>query len=154
MASTEETERHNINLSRQVWGELKLRSFQENISASELVAYVLETAVRQGPGATRITRYQPRNSDEDRLGRTVFLPAGLWDQAKAMASQQGASAAGLIDYLLKKYLGILPPEQGFRYEEPRPGQVVRVGEERVYLGENPIVIDWKTGKPVEKKEEE
>lgn len=145
MARQEGIERHNVNLSRRVWGELKLRSFQEGMSASELVAYVVERFT-QGYHALRLPRYQPRGDDEDRLGRTVFFPAEVWQQAQKRASQSGTSISGLIEYLLKQYLGMLPDTEE---EAPSKGQTVRIGEERVYLGENPIKIDLKTGKPSE-----
>lgn len=139
-------ERHNINLSRQVWGELKLRSFQEGMSASELVAYILDRFLNQGYSTLRLPRYQPRNTDEDRVGRTVFLPVGLWEKAQARAAATGTSLSGLVEHLLKAYLGLLP-ESGRASAEPPPKHTVQIGEERVYLGENPLRIDFKTGRP-------
>ena len=147
MASQTEVERHNINLSRQVWGELKLRSFQEGLSASELVAYLVEQFVTEKYNSTlRLPRYQPRNSEDDRLGRTVFFPPKIWRLAKKRAAQSNTSIAGLIDYLIRRYLGLLPEATGLEYEPSPRGEVVRVGEEQVYLGENPLHIDLKTGK--------
>ena len=163
-------ERHNVNLSHQVWGELKLRSFQERMSASELVAYIVEQATRAEPAALNISRYQPRNPDEDRLGRTVFFPPDVWQRAQTLAAKSHTSIAGLLDYLLRQYLGLLPgestesetqaepalqaePEKSITYPTPPRGKTLRVGEEQVYLGENPIRIDLKTGKPIPPEEE-
>lgn len=147
MADQAGRDRHNVNLSRQVWGELKLRSFQEGMSASELVAYIVEKFLNEKYLAFQLPRYQPRNTDEDRLGRTVFFPEGVWQQAQARAERAGISMSGLIDFLLKRYLGLLPdqPDPG----PPTTGKTVRIGEERVYLGENPVRIDLKTGRPKE-----
>lgn len=158
-------ERHNVNLSHQVWGELKLRSFQERMSASELVAYIVEQATRAEPVTLNIPRYQPRNPDEDRLGRTVFFPPDVWQRAQTLAARNHTSIAGLLDYLLRQYLGLLPgeaaepesqaeAEKSISYPTPPRGQMLRVGEEQVYLGENPIRIDLKTGKPIPPEEEE
>ena len=147
MSEQTNPERHNVNISRQVWGELKLRSFQEGMSASDLVAYVLEQFAREQYNALKLPRYQPRSPDEDRIGRTVFLPAGLWPRVQEKASQSGTSISHLIEYLLKRYLGLLPESE--TADEPEEPKVVRIGEERVYLGENPIKIDLKTGKPKE-----
>lgn len=141
-------ERHNVNLSRQVWGELKLRSFQESMSASELVAYVIERYLTVGYSTLRLPRYQPRNTDEDRIGRTVFLPSGLWAKAQSRAAQSGTSLSALIEHLLKQYLGLLP-ELDEASANPPEKHTVQIGEERVYLGENPVRIDLKTGKPKE-----
>lgn len=141
-------ERHNVNLSRQVWGELKLRSFQEGLSASELVAYILDRFLQEGYSALRLPRYQPRNTDEDRIGRTVFLPAGLWAKVQSRAEGSGTSVSGLIEYLLKQYLGLLPETEETEPDEVR-GKTIQIGEERVYLGENPVKIDLITGKPKE-----
>ena len=153
-------ERHNVNLSRQVWGELKLRSFQEGISASELVAYVVERFSAESGELASLSRYQPRNPDEDRLGRTVFFPAPIWAKAQALAAQNQISVAGLIEFWLRRYLGLATEEESpenvetgdstFVYPtaDVNPKNVYRVGEERVYLGENPIRIDLKTGKPL------
>ncbi len=146
MAESKEQERHNINLSRRVWGELKLRSVQESASASELIAYVVEKYNPEDPSLAGMSRYQPRGSNEDRLGRTVFFPPATWKKAQALAAQNGISVAGLIDYLLKKYLGIADE---IEYAIPERPEFVRVGEERVYLGENPVKIDLKTGKPLQ-----
>lgn len=156
---TDALERHNVNLSRQVWGELKLRSFQEGISASELVAYVVERFAAEESWLAGLTRYQPRNPDEDRLGRTVFFPPVTWARAQALAAQHRVSVAGLIEFWLRRYLGMEAPEAKSEPDTPEgssfvyptypvdPKNVYRVGEERVYLGENPIRIDLKTGKP-------
>ncbi len=147
-----QAERHNVNLSRQVWGELKLRSFQENLSASELVTYILEKFVQEKYIALSLPRYQPRGEDEDRLGRTVFVPAEIWQQAQERANHLHTSISGLIEFLLRKYLGLLPGSESEDEEEsipePPAGHTVRIGEERVYLGENPVKIDLKTGKPI------
>jgi hypothetical protein len=148
MAENAERERHNVNLSRQVWGELKLRAFQEGMSASELVAYVVERFTNESYIVLRLPRYQPRSADEDRLGRTVFFPAGVWEKAQVRAAQCGTSISGLIEHLLKQYLGLLPDSQE-EPDQPSAGRTVQIGEERVYLGENPLRIDLKTGKPKE-----
>jgi hypothetical protein len=139
--------RHNVNLSRQVWGELKLRAFQEGMSASELVAYLVERFTKEGYKAIVLPRYQPRSSDDDRLGRTVFVPADVWQSAQERAASFGTSISGLIEYLARQYLGRLPEAE----DEPQrtASNTVRIGEERVYLGENPVKFDLNTGKPIE-----
>jgi len=189
------TQRHNINLSRHVWGELKLRSVQEGISASELVAYVVDRYAGEGghkgvrehgeglyqPGGSGESsrrgassrrdsssrrdassrKYQPRG-DDDRLGRTVFFPPETWARAQAAAERRGESVAGLIEGWLRHYLGLIPLEEaaeaGGEEEKPstQPEQgstkadsVIQLGDECIYLGDNPIRIDWKTGKPKE-----
>ena len=141
MTESNQLERHNINLSRQVWAELKLRAVQESASASELIAYVVEQFSGEYAAGVHIPRYQPRSPDEDRLGRTVFFPAETWQKAQDLSARNGTSIAGLIDFLLQRYLGMLP--------EPPKNNVVRIGEERVYLGESQVKIDWKTGKPLD-----
>ena len=141
----DQTERHNVNLSRQVWGELKLRSFQEGVSASELLSYVVERFTSEGYHAFSLPRYQPRADDADRLGRTVFLPAEVWQRVQSRAAQYKTSTSGLIDYALRRYLGLLPEDS--TDVEPPPRNTVKIGEERVYLGENPLRIDLKTGQP-------
>jgi hypothetical protein len=141
-----ERERHNVNLSRQVWGELKLRSFQEGMNASEMIAYVVESSLSGKYFAHHLPRYQPRSTDEDRLGRTVFFPAETWRMAQEYARKSGISIAALIDFLLRRYLGLLT-EAEYTPEEDTPKQTFQIGEERVYLGENPVHIDLKTGKP-------
>jgi hypothetical protein len=148
MGDQTDRERHNVNLSRQIWGELKLRSFQEGMSASEMVAYIVERYLREGYLAHTLPRYQPRNTDEDRLGRTVFFTSAAWHAAQEFAQRSNISISALIDFLLRRYLGLLPEEEA-RPLEPEPKNTVRIGEERVYLGENPVRIDLKTGKPKE-----
>jgi hypothetical protein len=148
MADNAGQERHNVNISRQVWGELKLRSFQEGMSASEMVAYVLERFLSESYSALRLPRYQPRSTDEDRTGRTVFLPAGLWSQAQERAARSGTSLSALIEHLLKQYLGLLPESESAD-DAPSAEHTVKIGEERIYLGKNPVRIDLKTGKPKE-----
>jgi hypothetical protein len=141
------TERHNINLSRHVWGELKLRAFQENLSASELIEYIIEKLAGEVASLYRVSKYQQRNPEEDRLGRTVFLSPQAWQKALALAKEMQISVSALIEYLLRRYLGLNPA--GDPWQETRPerkGTILRIGEDRVYLGENPVIIDLKTGK--------
>jgi hypothetical protein len=144
MAKKEPLERHNINLSRQVWGELKLRSFQEGISASELVTYVVEVLGVEEYRAGPTPKYQPRNPDEDRLGRTVFFRPDAWKKATTLAKGRRTSVSALIEHLLRRYLGLLSEEeQEAEARAAQEKQYLRIGEERVYLGENPIRIDLK-----------
>ena len=140
-----EAGRHNINLSRQVWGELKLRAVQEGASASELIAFVIEKSLAGQETSTPLPRYQPRGDSSDRSGRTVFLPTLVWKAAREQAAQQGTSVSAWIDYQLRVYLGLLAENEN----ATPPGKIVQVGSERVYLGENPIGIDLKSGKPKE-----
>jgi hypothetical protein len=145
MGDPAERERHNVNLSRQIWGELKLRSFQEGMSASEMVAYVVERYLNESYLAFHLPRYQPRNTDEDRLGRTVFFTTAAWRGAQNFAQKNSISISALIDFLLRRYLGLLADEEAAP-PETEAQNTVRIGEERVYLGENPLRIDLKTGK--------
>jgi hypothetical protein len=138
------TERHNVNLSRQVWGELKLRAFQERISASELIAYLVKKNAKVDLSTSTFSRYQARDPDDDRMGRTVFFPSEVWEQVKNLAARNSTSVSVLIDYLLKVYLGLLEKQEK-ESSEPPSGKAVLVGNERVYLGDNPIEIDLKTG---------
>ncbi len=140
-----ESERHNVNLSRQVWGELKLRAVQEGMSASELIAYVAEKRVK-GESSRSFSRYQERDPDDDRLGRTVFFPEGAWKQVQEAAARYETSASALIDYWLRLYLGLIPEDYPITPETMRAENTVRVGEERVYLGDHPVKIDLQPGK--------
>ena len=134
-------------------GELKLRSFQERSSSSEIINYVLREFLEKHPARVRLSRYQPHNRDEDRLGRTVYFQKEIWEAVKLLSKEKGFSISGLIEYLLNVYLGLIPAENetGESLEEKiksNPERYVRMGKDVIDLGENPVQIDWKTGKPL------
>jgi hypothetical protein len=144
----EKPEKHNINLSRQVWGELKLRSFQEGASASEIIVYVLEQFFQAPPAQIRIARYQPRTG-EALLGRSVYFPGALWQTAQSLAREHNFSVAGLIEQLLKNYLGLEPGDEPIEtsLQASNSQRYVQLGSLTIDLGdENPLTIDYKTGK--------
>jgi hypothetical protein len=143
--------RHNIYLSRQIWGELKLRSFQEGSNASEIINYVLEQAFKQRRMAERLApptaRYRSHARDDDRLGRTVYFQPETWDELQQRAREEQFSAAGLVERLLERYLGLAPTPG----EEDTPPRYLTVGDLTIDLGEDRRSIDYRTGQAVEEK---
>ncbi len=141
-------ERHNINISIQVWGELKHRALLERTTASELAAYAVEKIIENGQTKIELPgRYQSRDSDESKQGRTVFFAPEIWARTEELASRNDVSVSGVIDFALKQYLGIGGSENTDEVGESKidPANIVQVGDAQVYLGENPITIDLQRG---------
>jgi hypothetical protein len=143
MKNVEEKERHNINFSTAVWGELKQRSVLERTTASELVVYATEKFFEGGPKKIDFAgRYQPRGSDESRKARTVYFSPASWARAEEYANQNQISVSGLIEHLVKIYLGLIEAEvNDDSSAERNPGNIIQVGDQKVYLGENPTRIN-------------
>ena len=144
-------EKHNLYLSRQVWGELKARAFQENASASEIITYLLSDFLKARPADLNLPRYQPRMVEdgvEQRKGRSVYVPARLWQAVQDMADRQHFSVTGLVESLLKNYLGLLAPDLPTDEGSPT-GRYIQIGDKLIDLGENPQRIDLKSGKPLD-----
>lgn len=154
MQKSPELVRHNVYISRQVWGELKLRAFQESSSASEIINYVLdqalpekrlaETAARYA--ATESRRFRSHAEDDDRLGRTVYFRQETWDALQRAAEAVKTSVAALVEPLLARYLGLTPSADELPAENNLP-RYLKVGELTLDLGEDRRSIDYRTGQP-------
>jgi hypothetical protein len=139
--------RHNIYISHQTWGALKLRAFQERSTATLLIDYVVKRFLKEPPARLQLAGNRAHNSDEDRLGRTVYFEPQVWDAVQAIAQSGKFSVASLIEALVSDYLGLTPPQE---FHTPIQGETiryVRVGGTTFDLGENPTIFDANTGKP-------
>lgn len=151
--------KHNLSLSTRVWGELKLRAFQENTTASELIAYILEQFIVNPPEKIKLSRYQSRKYNEgSRSGRTVYIPDSVWLPVEGIARQGRFSVTSLVDVLVKDYLGI-EPSDGNASETPRevddpaqvsqpanPSRYLKIGKTMFDLGDEALSLDLKTGR--------
>ncbi|MHC1733381.1 MAG: hypothetical protein AB9888_15290 [Bacteroidales bacterium] len=136
--------RHNIYLSHQVWGALKIRSFDERSDASTIINYVLERFLKTPPINLQVFHYRPRE-EEGRQGRTVYIQTQVWVAIEEKAKQGKFSISSLIETLLSIYLGLVESDE----EEPTPtaNRYLKVGDTIFDLGENPIRID-SNGAPI------
>ncbi len=151
--------KHNLSLSTRVWGELKLRAFQENTTASELIAYILEQFIANPPEKIKLSRYQSRKYKEgSRAGRTVYIPDPVWLPVEDIARQARFSVTSLVDVLVKDYLGIKPPDDDSdetpgKIDNPaqigqseNPSRYLKIGKTMFDLGDEALSLDLKTGK--------
>jgi hypothetical protein len=143
--------KHCVYISRYVWGEAKLRSFQEMKSTSELIDYVLEQFLENLPNKMDVPRYRSHNRDEYRLGRSIYFRPNAWDAVQEIAKREKFSVAALIEDLLIHYLGLEPVMENGDNETTQidSHHFIQSGGLTYDLGENPVKIDWKTGKPVQ-----
>lgn len=143
MKNVEEKERHNINFSTTVWGELKQRSVLERTTASDLVIYATEKFFEGRPKKINFAgRYQPRGCDVSRKARTVYFSPGSWARAEEYANQNQISVSGLIEHLVNIYLGLIEAEANDDLPAERnPENIIQVGDQKVYLGEKPTRIN-------------
>lgn len=143
MKNVEGKERHNINFSTAVWGELKQRSVLERATASDLVVYATEKFFEGKPRKIDFSgKYQPRGGDESRKARTVYFSPESWARAEEYANENGISVSGLVEYLVKIYLGLVEAASGDAPATPQdPANIIQVGDRQVYIGENPTRIN-------------
>jgi len=148
MAFDPET-KHSLYISRTVWEELKIRSVQEHRTASEMIATLLAAFIREQPAAPQLKRYQPRLEDPipgERTSRSVYVPAGIWDKTLELSAAGHYSVTGLVDDLLKSYLGLLPVvSAGEQLPYDSSTRYVMMGGNTFDLGESPIHIDLGAG---------
>ena len=144
--------RHDLYLSKTVWGELKLRAFQENQTVGAMIAFLLEWAVGDPHNIPDLSRYQERSehNEQDRSHRTVRgISDELWERVEAAARQgeRPFSISGLVEYLLRDYLGIkaeedeYAPDPGVHIlkDAAQPG-ALNTGTITFHLGKNPQEI--------------
>jgi hypothetical protein len=144
--------KHSLYISRPVWEELKIRSAQEHRTASEIITSLLSVFIREQPAVPHIKRYQPRLEEmppKERASRSVYIPQPVWENTLRLAAAGNYSITGLVDDLLKCYLGLLPVGEGNGEVQVDPVRYLKVGGTTFDLGEKPIHIDLdeEQGKP-------
>jgi membrane-associated HD superfamily phosphohydrolase len=152
------SERHVLYLSDTVWGDLKLRAFSEKKTAGEVVAFLLSWVLENPENLPALSRYQDRlrrDEMENRSQRTIRgIPSSVWQRAEQAAknANQPYSVSGLVEQLLRSYLGYNMPDQ--EDDEERQDQqdsselqkgLVRTGRVVFNLGEDPAEIDLQSG---------
>ena len=149
-----EPNRHSLYISKSVWGELKHRAFLEDMTAGGLIAYLLEWAVNHPDQVPDLERFQARSRSigEDRARRTARgISDSIWTEAEKVAQLRGTSysVSGLVEYLLRNYLGLnddqenLPEESSGKNEyQPETGYL-STGRTTFDLGKDAQGIDLK-----------
>jgi hypothetical protein len=147
-------ERHNIYLSRQVWGLLKQQAFMERTSASVIVDFILDNFLHEPPLQLDLAGNRSHNRDEDRLGRTIYFKPASWIAFQEIARRGKFSIASFIEALIVHYLGLDAPTAETNEAPKKPNsdfRYVQVGRTTFYLGESPVILDPKTGKPTQEE---
>lgn len=146
-----ELERHNIYLSRLVWGELKLFAFLKERTASEVVNDVVKVFLKQQQQGIQTPGHRSHDPDERRSGRTVYFEPELWQDLQELARSEEFSISALIEELLIDKLD-LAEDEGMD-EDPESmdsSRFVRVGDDTYVLDANPKIIDINAGQPAQK----
>ena len=143
--------RHDLYLSKEVWGELKHRAFLESTTAGAIIAFLLEWALNNPDQIPPISRYQARSrkNELDRTHRTVRgIPDALWEKASrtARVDDQPFSISGLVEHLLRNYLGMNdeteePPAETEHSEFKYQTGLLRTGRIIFDLGDHPPEIE-------------
>ena len=160
--------RHDLYLSDSVWGELKLRAFSEKKTAGAVIAYLLDWAISNPQEIPPLSRYQARLSQDElehREKRTIRgIPEELWARAEQTAQDAAPpfSISGLVEHLLRAYLGLTEGEAADEDEEPQlptasevrilrdrgdSSGFIQTGKVTFDLGKDPPEIDLNKRKP-------
>ena len=137
--------KHSLYISRSVWEELKIRSVQEHRDASKIITLLLSDFINKQPTTVHIKRYQPRLDDvlpKERASRSVYIPQPVWEKVLRLSTDGNFSITGLVDNLLKSYLGLLPDKEEGGETQVDPARYLKLGNTTFDLGENPIHVDF------------
>ena len=137
--------KHSLYISRSVWEELKIRSVQEHRDASKIITSLLSDFINEHPVVSYIKRYQPRLDEAlpgERASRSVYIPQPIWEKIRRQAEVGNYSITGLVDDLLKSYLGLLPVKEEGGEMQVDPTRYLKLGNTTFDLGENPIHVDF------------
>ncbi len=151
VTSKSSLEKHNINISHQVWGELKVNAFHERSTASNIVNFLVEDFLRDPSRTDKVSGHRSHDSDKDRLGRSIYFRPDLWQRLQDLSEKEKFSVASAIENMLIDYLGLA--DQGVTerpVNNPDPNRYVKIGNDVFDLGENPRIIDANTGLLIDK----
>ncbi len=102
----QKTEMHTLYLSDSVWGELKRRAVMERSDASKITDYVLRAFLKYMP-VVKLPQRRARVKTMERLSRrNLHLQKETWDRIAEVAQEKKFSVSGLIEFLLRRYLGL------------------------------------------------
>ncbi len=144
-----ELERHNIYLSRQVWGELKLHAFLEGRTASEVVNDMVRDFLSQQLKSMQTPGHRSHNPDDRRLGRTVHFESELWQELQELAQTEKFSIAALIEELLIDILGLAEDNDIGELPAGLGQNRHVVGNDIYMIDADPKIIDVNTRQPVQ-----
>ena len=131
MPEAERGQARFIYISNRAWAALKQQATLEGQSVSSLVTYILATFFEE-PYDVPLPERRSLSEEEALMYRTraVYISTPAWDELKHWSQGKNkASKSGLIEVLIKKYLGMDQPV------EKQPDEV------RIKIPENGFVID-------------
>jgi len=148
----EETKKLNLYFTEGVWKELRQRAIVERSSASQIVTRLLEYFLQQPstelappPGVHNKPRI-PAASPEVGMGRTLRIPRRVYDEVERRIAGK-VSLSNLCEHLVRLYLQPAQPQAS-------PPKAAPPGAFDFQLGDNPFIIDLKTGKIKQGDQEE
>jgi hypothetical protein len=106
----------------------------------------------------RFSRYQKRIKGGDltldlRTHRTVYLSDDIWEKSLALTAEGGYSITGLVEFLLKRSLGLFSDEELEESNLPNledSNRFLTIGNDTFDFGEDAIHIDLQ-GKRIDSK---
>jgi hypothetical protein len=121
-----------IYISNRTWAAIKQQATLEGQSVSSLVEYILSVFFEE-PYEIPLPERRSLSEEEALMyhTRAVYIGVSLWNRLKDWSKQKNkASKSGLLEVLIKKYLGLDEPIEKQRSDGPH-----------IKIPENGFVID-------------